>query len=624
MSSAVLPIKYPLDLSGVSPLNRVAGEPHVLGTSNRRSVIPSYGPFYTRGLVVRNKVTGQVLEKMTQYKAIQLVPKPTKASGQTVCAALVIEDSTVTEVEIDYQVVGGEYSTSIEAIENMIAALAVDNRPVKWGQIIGKPNAFPPTSHLHDVGDIYGFEYTVAALYSIRDAILVGDQASHQELIDMFTRMVGDVDAELDALRLLFQAHVNDKENPHQVNATQVGLGNVQNFSIATQPEAEQGTATNRYMTPQRVAQAIQALLGIKVDNHIGNLNNPHQVTKVQVQLGNVQNYGIATDPEAQAGTVSNKYMTPASVKLAIEALALPVINAHINRTDNPHQTNAGHVGLGLVQNYGVATTTEAQQGTATNKYMTPALVRAAVLATVGTDLTNHINNRANPHGVTAAQVNLGNVLNYGMADQPLAEGGASNTLYMSPLRVAQAIQARAINPLTVQINQRVATGSDAQVNSLQIAQQGYLYQDGDGSISLRVVGTRFFQFQSGGNFVAHSGRVVAAAGFQPSDRRLKTGIRKVEARALWRDFDFKKWEMIDSGMHQRGPIAQELQKTAPDLIYTYDHQMPGAKRSVKRLSVEVARAAMEMSYAAGTEVDALRAYVAKLEARLAKLEKKA
>ncbi|MDH2154243.1 tail fiber domain-containing protein [Stenotrophomonas sp. GD03657] len=624
MSSAVLPIKYPLDLSGVSPLNRVAGEPHVLGTSNRRSVIPSYGPFYTRGLVVRNKVTGQVLEKVTQYKAIQMMPKPTKASGQTVCAALVIEDLTVTEVEIDYQVVGGEYSTSIEAIENMIASLAVDNRPVKWGQIIGKPNAFVPTSHLHDVGDIYGFEYIVASLYSIRDAILVGDQASHQELIDMFTRMVGDVDAELDALRQLFNTHVADKENPHDVNATQVGLGNVQNFPIATQSEAEQGTLTNRYMTPQRVAQAIQALVGIKVDNHISNTNNPHNVTKTQVQLGNVQNFGLATDPEAQAGVVNNKYMTPYLVKLAIDALALPVINAHINRLDNPHQTNAAQVGLGLVQNYGVATTTEAQQGTVTNKYMTPALVRAAILATVGTDLTNHINDRNNPHGTTKGQVGLGNVLDYGMADQPTAEGGSSNTAYMSPLRVAQAITARAINPLQQQINQRVATGSDAAVNSLQISSQGYLYMDGDGSISLRVVGSRFFQFHSGGNFIAHSGRVVAAGGFQPSDRRLKKDISKLDARPLWRGFNFKQWEMIESGLKQRGAIAQDLQKVAPDLIYEYDHLSPRSKRSVKRLSVEVGNAAFEMSYAAGREVDALRAHVTNLETRLAALESKA
>lgn len=41
------------------------------------------------------------------------------------------------------------------------------------------------------------------------------------------------------------------------VTKTQVGLGSVQNYGVATQAEAEAGTASNRYMTPQRTKQAI-------------------------------------------------------------------------------------------------------------------------------------------------------------------------------------------------------------------------------------------------------------------------------------------------------------------------------------------------------------------------------
>lgn len=619
MSSAVLPIRYPLDLTAQNPSNRVANEPHVLGTANRRAIVPTYGPFYTRGLVVRNKATGVALTPKVQYQAFQLQPKPTKASGQTVCAAIVVTDLTVLEVEVDYQVVGGDYSTSIDAIEAAINALSLDDRPVKWGQIIGKPDAYPPTSHLHDVGDIYGFEYEVAALYSIRDAILVGDQASHQELIDIFTQMVGDVAGTIGAVRDALNDHLQDKENPHETNATQVGLGNVQNFPIATQAEAEQGTATNRYMTPQRVAQAIAAQVGTRLTNHINDLNNPHQVDKTDIGLPNVQNYGIATTLEAQAGTVTNKYVTPALVKVAIDALAIPVINAHINNLNNPHQTNKSHVQLGSVENYGIATVSEAQAGTATNKYMTPALVRSAITAQIGSQISDHVGNLNNPHQTNKSQIQLGNVENYGMADQPTAEGGTSNTNYMSALRVAQAITARAVNPLTSLINARVATGSNGQLNTLTIGSQGYLYQEGDGSISLRVTGNRFFQFGANGNFTVHNGRVIAAGGFQPSDRRLKKDIVKVDARPLWRGFDFKKWEMRETGFKQRGPIAQELQKTAPDLVHEYDH---GRDRKVKRLSVEINNAAFEMAYAAGKEVDALRKQLDLMTARLAKLEK--
>ena len=44
------------------------------------------------------------------------------------------------------------------------------------------------------------------------------------------------------------------------VDKSDVGLGNVQNFSIADQAEAEAGSVNNKYMTPLRTAQAIAEL----------------------------------------------------------------------------------------------------------------------------------------------------------------------------------------------------------------------------------------------------------------------------------------------------------------------------------------------------------------------------
>ncbi|EON3043019.1 hypothetical protein ACNG35_000599 [Enterococcus hirae] len=110
-------------------------------------------------------------------------------------------------------------------------------------------------------------------------------------------------------------AHTNNKANPHNVTAEQVGaysvevadgtfvnkttaeetyakktemtkeiigLGNVDNFSTATQTEAETGEVSNKFMTPQRTSQMI---------------------TK-----------RIATDAEVIAGTDLNKLVTPKSL----------------------------------------------------------------------------------------------------------------------------------------------------------------------------------------------------------------------------------------------------------------------------------------------------------------------
>jgi hypothetical protein len=41
------------------------------------------------------------------------------------------------------------------------------------------------------------------------------------------------------------------------VNKSDVGLGNVQNYSVADQAEAEAGSVNNKYMTPLRTSQSI-------------------------------------------------------------------------------------------------------------------------------------------------------------------------------------------------------------------------------------------------------------------------------------------------------------------------------------------------------------------------------
>lgn len=56
------------------------------------------------------------------------------------------------------------------------------------------------------------------------------------------------------------QSHISSTSNPHSVTSTQVGLGSVQNYDIASQGEAEAGSVSNKYMTPERTAQAIAAL----------------------------------------------------------------------------------------------------------------------------------------------------------------------------------------------------------------------------------------------------------------------------------------------------------------------------------------------------------------------------
>ncbi len=218
-----LVLKYPLDDTGTSPDNLVRGEPHEMVRRQTRAIATLYGGYYAESLVVRDKATGLPLTE-DQYYAAEMYQLPTIKYSKMICSVVIITDPSVSDnVEIDYQALGGEYSTSQQALVQMINNLLLDDRPVAWGNIIGKPDRFAPAAHLHDAGDIYGFEYVVYELQRIRAAILMGDVASHDEIY----RYIDNVQTELEALigqgNAALAAHIADKENPHEVTAHDTG-----------------------------------------------------------------------------------------------------------------------------------------------------------------------------------------------------------------------------------------------------------------------------------------------------------------------------------------------------------------------------------------------------------------
>lgn len=176
-------IRYPLDPTGVNPDNLVLNEVHPMVRRKVRAIATTYGAFYTESLVVIDVVTQLPLEKGRQYFAAELYEVPTGKFGKEVCAIIILTDETVSDtISLQYQAVGGDYSQSMTAIVQMLDNLALDNRPVSWPSIIDKPSEFPPSHHLHDIGDVYGFEYVVHALDRIRQAIEMGDSASHDAI----------------------------------------------------------------------------------------------------------------------------------------------------------------------------------------------------------------------------------------------------------------------------------------------------------------------------------------------------------------------------------------------------------------------------------------------------------
>lgn len=170
-----MPTSYPLDLTGNAGTNLITNELHTFNIAADRIFPLTAGPFYTIGLEVYHGVTNQLLQPITQYKALHLHRDASLVSGKEVCAVIIVEDALIPSVRVKYHCIGGLYSNEASLIQDLIDNNPITSDDVVWGQIIGIPVQFPPTEHLHHFDNIYGAEEMVAVLERIRMAIAASD-----------------------------------------------------------------------------------------------------------------------------------------------------------------------------------------------------------------------------------------------------------------------------------------------------------------------------------------------------------------------------------------------------------------------------------------------------------------
>lgn len=569
-------VKYPLDLTGNNPDNRVLNEPHTIPREKSRGFAPNAGAFYTNPskLKIVHKATNYTLQPHTDYLAVELYERASKASGQEVCAGIVIVNDTLDgEFLVTYQAVGGEFSCNVDVIQRLIEQLDLDNRPVRWGDILGLPNAYNPTPHLHDIDDLYGMEYVVESLERIRAAIVLGDYNDHEEIRQRIENLKKYLLEQDQQILGQLQDHLNDKQNPHSTTKTQVGLGLVDNYATASQAAAEAGTANNLFMTPLRVAQAIDKLLGVAFRAHLADHDNPHQTTKDQVGLGLVDNFATASQAQAEAGVANNLFMTPIRVAQAITKQVGTSLSNHLNDKNNPHGVTKAQVGLSLVDNFDTADQAQAEAGTANNLFMTPLRVAQAITKQAGTALNNHIADKNNPHNTTKAQVGLNQVENYRIATEAEAIAGGVNTAYMTPYLVMRSITTQLTNYVP---RSWVAAGGGwsaivdkiPKVQSNGVMEIGrYLdfhYSGDEGDYTIR------YEVRSGGRGweVYNSGYYNCQDIYIRSDARDKTKIRKIEnARAIVRMLNGYYYHLHNEEFETAGLIAQQLLKYFPQAV---------------------------------------------------------
>lgn len=211
----------------------------------------------------------------------------------------------------------------------------------------------------------------------------------------------------LDSTDKLIDDHIRDFNNPHKVTKDQIGLGKVENYSPAEMP------ISNAVQT--EITRIDKELLGAATDltAHIKDTNNPHQTTKEQVGLGKVDN---TSDLEKPISVPQQNEFNRVDRELDKKALQTDLA-AHVSDFNNPHHVTKEQVGLGKVDN---TSDLEKPISIAVQKALNNIKIDATGYATKE-ELTNHINDRNNPHNVTKEQIGLGNVDNTSDMNKPIS-----------------------------------------------------------------------------------------------------------------------------------------------------------------------------------------------------------
>lgn len=180
----------------------------------------------------------------------------------------------------------------------------------------------------------------------------------------------------------------------------------------------------------ERLADIMEATASGTTESHLEDFNNPHRVTKEQVQLGNVPNFAMATELQHRQANRTDLFTNPAGVLAAIQEWALAPLQSHIDATGNVHDLLASDIGLGNVPNYPPATPEQAIDVTNNITLMTPYTTTLLFQSLQGdprldqliVDFQNHIT-AINPHGITPALIGT---LTTSQIEALIAQGGGS------------------------------------------------------------------------------------------------------------------------------------------------------------------------------------------------------
>jgi len=249
--------EYQEDLEGRNPENEIQDEPKSTPAGIwSRIIVPDHAPFFTKSLTVKAP-NGQPLDLGVHYQIFSIMPRLTDLAGQPVACFIELLDPDLTDVLLDYHVVG-EYSLIDNRMLQMIFSAVDDDRPVFWENLRNKPVVFPPHLHSHSlIRTVVCWQDTI----EVMDLYLAMKAANGREptqiRIDHFyDLLVHYISIYSDMLSEFLTRHMQ-ANNEHGLTASQVGLEKVDNFETANSGNVLQARS-DMHLTPQGLETIIE------------------------------------------------------------------------------------------------------------------------------------------------------------------------------------------------------------------------------------------------------------------------------------------------------------------------------------------------------------------------------
>lgn len=326
---------YDEDLHGNNPANYITDENAVLEVPSKEEyyfIIPNAAPFFANDFEIyqvnNDGSLGDKLVDGLDYKFGHKFVEAMDSIGRPIFGSVrFMRHSIAGRIRLKYRTIGGQWGFNDRAIAAELSRRLYNPLVRSWGQIDILTATFPNLEHDQSLDTLVGSDDLKEALDRLGDVMEATASGTTE-------------------------SHLKDFNNPHKVNKSQVGLGNVPNFKMATNEEHLNGNAVDLFTNPAGVLSMIQKFGLESLTDHINAKGNVHGLKASDINLGNVPNYPAANTSDAIDPTNNQTLMTPYTTALLIQNLGsdprleqlISDFSRHISE-DNPHSITPAKIG---------------------------------------------------------------------------------------------------------------------------------------------------------------------------------------------------------------------------------------------------------------------------------------